>query len=107
MLVQVFASCCIETVDISVDRLTLLLLDGVEIVRPLLLPLATDKVADERSAQIFEGVDGAGFKLEYHCRVASLRVGGNARQKIASEASSRSIAALKIFKWSMGSVIPS
>ena len=41
------------------DRLTLLLLDGVEVVGLLLLPSTVDKMIDEGPTQILEGVDGS------------------------------------------------
>ena len=48
-LVQIsdLQSHCIEMIDKSMDRLTLLLLNGVEVVGSLLLQSTTDKVANE------------------------------------------------------------
>ena len=45
-------------IDEGTDRLALPLLDGVEVVGPLLLSSTTDKMIDEGLTQLFERVDG-------------------------------------------------
>ena len=50
-------------IDKSEDRLTLLLLDRVEVVGSFLLPSAIDKVADEGPTQIFKGVNESQLQI--------------------------------------------